>query len=354
MRPRLPLALALAVLVLLAGCAAPSLPTTPSDGRATDSPTASDPTDGNVGDTATSSPTSTPTPVEAAPNPWGDTVVVAVENRGDPDRDFESLVGNATAYWERNAERYAGYAVDYRVEPNATDPDVVVTVVDDVPPCGHTGHAVGCAPLVTRAAQIDRPERVWVQAGLSAESTVLVLKHELGHTLGLRHDDAPREVMRASSILSTQPRPNATERAFPWNDTSFTVRIEGGNGSDGVRSQVGHALDYYEDGPEGMPDDLSFRVVDGEADIVVDVTDQAACGGQLGSCVRTRGTDPDGDGAIEEYTHARITVAGVDTEAVGWHVGYWLAYAFGAEDDAAKPPPFQEADREERRNGWWT
>ena len=48
-----------------------------------------------------------------------------------------------------------------------------------------------------------------------------------------------------------------------------------------------------------------------------------------------------------------VTVDDLDTDAVGWHVGYWLAYAFGAEADADKPPPFRDASYRERRGEWW-
>jgi hypothetical protein len=67
----------------------------------------------------------------------------------------------------------------------------------------------------------------------------------------------------------------------------------------------------------------------------------------------SRGPDPDGDGASERYSQFTVTVVGVGTDAVGWHVGYWLAAAFGLEDDAEKPPPFRDASYQERRSEWW-
>ena len=61
----------------------------------------------------------------------------------------------------------------------------------------------------------------------------------------------------------------------------------------------------------------------------------------------------DGDGAVETYSELRISLVDLDTDAVGWHVGYWLAFGFGAEPDSEKPPPFRDASYEERRSAWW-
>ncbi|MFC6989665.1 matrixin family metalloprotease [Haloplanus sp. GCM10025708] len=280
---------------------------------------------------------------------------------GEPGRSFASHVRDAAAFWEANADRYAGYPVAYEVRPNATAPDVVVKFVQTIPDCGPTEDAVGCAPRVTAAGQIDRPETVWIRTGLSDESTRLVLKHEFGHTLGLGHDDAPRDVMRAASVLYTEPQPNATERSFPWDDAAFTVAVDAANASnpDGAREQVDHALGYYESGAPGMPSNVTFtRVAQADAggdraDVVVRFGPTEGCSKSRGSCINTVGTDPDGDGAIEVYTRAEITLLDVDTTAVGWHVGYWLAFVFGAEDDAEKPPPFRDAGYRERRGEWW-
>jgi hypothetical protein len=357
-------ALLLALVVLLAGCAGPT-DVGPTPTPAPEPTTAVQPetTTGNSTDegTATGDDTSTPTPVAAGESPWGsDPVVVGIDpGPAASEQNLTTIVREATAYWEANAEQYAGYAIDYRVDPDATDPDVRIEFVESVADCGDVADAVGCAPLITDRRQIDRPVGVSVVTGLSDESTVLVVQHELGHTLGLTHDDAPQDVMAARSVLFTQPRPDATERDFPWADGEFTVYVDAVNASDpaGVREQVGHALDYYEAGAPGMPDNLTFRRVDSraEADLVVDFADESPCdpGDGPGSCVATFGSDPDGDQAIEQYSRLRVTLVRLDTDAVGWHVGYWLAYGLGAEDDADKPAPFRDASYDERRSEWW-
>jgi hypothetical protein len=339
---------ALVCCLLVAGCAGPVEPgsATP-DAETTAAPDAAE-------------STATPTAASPGANPWGDDpVVVAVADGADPNRNVTPLVREATAYWEQNAERYAGYGIDYRVRPDAANPDLRIEFTETVPACGEVTDAVGCAPLVTDARQLDRPETVWVKGGLSDRSSVLVVKHELGHTLGLTHDDAPAAVMAAQSVLSTQPKPNATERDYPWADSEFTVHVGTANASNpaGASEQVDRALDYYAAGAPGMPDNLTFRRVadPDDAEIVVEFSDTSPCGpdDETGSCVGTRGIDPDGDGAIERYERTRITLVGLDTDAVGWHVGYWLAYALGAEDDPDKPDPFRDASYEERRSEWW-
>jgi hypothetical protein len=342
--------LVIVCLLVLAGCTTPFEPSA-ATGTDTAGPTA--------GGGATPSATPTERVGTAAPsaNPWGDEpIVVAVRDAGERDGGVESVVREATRFWEENDDAYLGFQVRYEVRPDARNPDLVVAVTDQLPECQGVSDAVGCAPRLTDARMVDRPETVWVKAGLSDRSTTLVTKHELGHTLGLDHGDAPRSVMQARSVIYTEPQPNATERAFPWADGDFTVRVDAENASnpDVVDRQVGHTLSYYEADAPGMPDDLSFsRTGASDAEIRVRFGEAENCRASSGSCVSTYGTDPDGDGAIETYTRVEITLVGLDADAVGWHVGYWLAHAFGAEADGEKPPPFRDAGYRERRSAWW-
>jgi hypothetical protein len=288
-------------------------------------------------------------------SPWGsEPIVVAVD--GPPGREVTPLVRQAATFWEEHAERYAGYPVEYEVRPNAANPDLVVRFVDEITGCESSHHTAGCAPYITNAAQIDRPVEVEIKTGLSDESTVQVVSHELGHTLGLGHGDEPQAVMRTGVTLTTLPQLNATERGFPWTDGDLTVYVDVDDAPDpaAARSQVRSALGYYERGAPGMPDNLTFEVVDDpDADIVVRYAPESPCTQGTGSCGSSRGPDPDGDGASEYYAQFTVTVVGIDTDAIGWHTGYWLAVAFGAEADADKPAVFRDASYGERRSEWW-
>ncbi|WP_367995998.1 zinc-dependent metalloprotease family protein [Haloferax volcanii] len=375
--------LLVAVLVVLAGCAAPVSPGTdgttattatsaaspPTTDSATESPAATaTPTTSPPSTTATVTPTAAPTesptpePTTAftpAPGygPWGSEPVVVAVEAPDDGRDYAALVSEATAFWEGNDSRYLEYEIDYEVDADARDPDLVVRFTDDIPECSGLDDAAGCAPYLTDAWQIDRPETVYVRTGYGDDSTVDIVAHELGHTLGLAHGDEPAELMNATGILYTLPRTNATEKAFPWDDPKFTVHIDDTNASDpdAAREQVRHALDYFEGGAPGMPDNLTYTYVDDPADAEVRISfaDSSPCAAGAASCAIAGGYDPDGDGALETYGSYRVVLVDLDTEAVGWHVGYWTAHYLGAEADDDKPEPFRNATYGERRSEWW-
>ncbi|ELZ92945.1 Matrixin [Haloferax mucosum ATCC BAA-1512] len=375
------------LLVVLAGCTAPLSPT--EDGRttttatpttaegqtpatATAEPTTTAQDTPPAPTTATPAPTTTPEPTTPAPTPeptptttpasgfgpWGsDPVVIAVEVPEGDDREYASLVSEAAAFWEANDARYLGYEIDYEVDADARNPDLVVRFSDDIPECSGQADAAGCAPYITDRRQIDRPETVYVRTGFGDRSTAEVIEHELGHTLGLDHDDEPAELMNATSILYTLPRTNATDKAFPWDDSSFTVYVNdtGAADTDAARDQVRNALDYYTDGAPGMPDNVTFTYVSDpdEAEVRISFAETSPCVRGAASCAAASGYDPDGDGALETYGGLRIVLVDLDTDAVGWHVGYWFAHYLGAEDDEDKPDPFRNATYSERRSEWW-
>lgn len=287
-------------------------------------------------------------------------LTVGVEAPPGDDRDYRPLVREALDYWEANAERYAGFPIRYDLAPDAADPDVTVRFVTGIDDCGSETHTAGCAPIIDRPAQVNRPVQVRVRTNFSDDSTVQVLKHEFGHTLGLHHDDDPQSVMQPRSLLTTLPQRNATDRAMPWADPGLSVYVDDSNVSAREREeterQVAGALGYFADGADGtVPDNVSFTRTDDRsaADVVVVFADSAPCTTGGGSCGELQGLDPDGDGELETYTRLRIVVAGVDAEARGWHVGFWLARGFGLTDDEL-PEPLASDDSRVRRSDWWT
>ena len=294
-----------------------------------------------------------------ASNPWpSDELVVAIDDSGNESRDYAPLVRRALSYWERNSARYAGYRLGYRLEPNATDPDIVVSFVDRIDTCDNISEVAGCAPYVTASTRVPDPARIQVRTGLSNESTILVIKHELGHTLGLDHGDAPKRVMASNTALTTLPQPNATEREFAWTHSELSVFVDYGSVSADrtIRRQVGHALEYFERGADGtVPENVSFRFTDNRstADVVIEFPAESPCTPDGGSCGYRFGHDLDGDGALETYNRLRITMTEIDAGAVGWHVGYWLGYGLGFDRPGDWPAPLRDATPEERRGAWW-
>lgn len=323
------LAVVLALLLVTAGCVATRAP------AELGSPTATEPT-GN--ETATAAPE---VPVPDRPSPWGErTLTVAVETPGT-DANVTPAVREAAAFWSENAEPYVGYAADLRVDPDAADPDITVRFVGSIESCAGTKHAVGCAPIA--GDRVRRPAVVKIRAGLDEESTVRVLKHEFGHALGLRHGDAPLDVMHPEMAVATTPKPNATDRAYPWANRTLAVYVDatGTADAEATDAAVDRALRYVEAADE-LPS-VTFRRVDAEADadVVVRVRDDPDPDGC--SCFRLRGPDPDRDGAPEEYRRLTISLQDASIDTVAWRVGDWLSYALGSEERADRPAAFREA-----------
>jgi len=386
-------ALLLVVAVVLAGCAAlPSDsddtgPTVSQPGAGADTATTAperDPTTAGTGDPATDgvrtdtlAATGTPeagtatatvtagTTRPAADNPWGEpTISVALVRNGHAETDYEASLREALDYWEHHIA-LADYRVGFEIvddDPGAAD--VRVEVQDTVESCGYDQgeNLVGCAPLIEPGVTPDRPATVRIEAGFDQRSTRSVLIHEFGHVLGLEHGEPPEVYMTANNTLFTVDRPDATERAYPWSTDDFRVFVDTSglpaDEHDGTREQVRHAVEYYDriaDVDPAVPDNVSLRFVDepAEANVVVSFPADLPCGASEGSCGGRFGPDLDGDGAIEYYNRLNVTVSGLETEARGWHVGYWFGRSLGIPEEEL-PAPFVDPTYRGIRSDWWT
>ncbi|WP_435175722.1 matrixin family metalloprotease [Halorussus sp. AFM4] len=376
-----------AVLVALAGCSGmvqerPETTTAEPTTTSPPAPTASTPaaeirTTSGAETTARTTTGAAPTGATAAPppsttvttptadNPWGKaTVTVTVDNEANASRNVTPLVRRTLAYWNRNASRYGDYAVRFMLT-KSTNADIRLEYVDQIAECGHErdDRTVGCAPVLESGTTAGASETVRIVAGYSNESTLQILRHEFGHVLGIEHGEEPMPTMRALGRYRHLARPNTTERPVPWSDPTLSVHVDASNVSsasrDDVKSQIGHALTYFETGADGrVPDNVTFVRTDNRsaADVRIAFPDDAFdCYGEEmdeGSCGTSWGYDTDVDAAFEYYSEWTVRVRGVDDEAVGWHVGYWLARALGLTDDEL-PSPFRDATYSERRSDWW-
>jgi hypothetical protein len=129
----------------------------------------------------------------------GETVTVRVDEQSTTPHDLQANAAETLAFWEENSETYAGFEVDFEVVAGET-PDLVIAYVDEPQGCadveGYSERVLGCAPVLQSNTRVPEPTVARVVAGprLLGKITITA-KHEIGHILGLGHDDEPREIM---------------------------------------------------------------------------------------------------------------------------------------------------------------
>ncbi len=132
-------------------------------------------------------------------HPFADrTVSVDVRADIDTPHDLEAITADALDYWAEHAETYAGFRVTFRrVDEN---PDLTIGFVDSPGVCtgvdGYDTRVLGCAPLLRAGRRVPDGLTAWVVAAERPIGKIrTTTKHEIGHVLGLDHDDEPRDIM---------------------------------------------------------------------------------------------------------------------------------------------------------------
>lgn len=323
------------------------------------------PSDSAIAGTVTQSEggvvTATDTPSERprGRSPWGkEVLVVAVRNQADPSRNVTGAVADALEYWEANVG-YGAYAAEFRLRPDATNPDVVVWYNDTIECTAHRV-AIGCAPLLDASSEIDPPVDVQLQYDpddnrRQVRNTAI---HEFGHLLGITHCQEPYWVMASSCAEPVPAAADAEGRDLAWRDGTVTVYVDDANVSEAeleeTRSQIGLALAYFEEAnPEEFPAEVTVVPVEDRfaADVSVEFLDRSACSDDAVVCYSREGRDFDNDGRMEYYTAGTVRVSpDTDVEARGWYVGWALAHQLSPGNI---PPVFEDASHRERRSRWW-
>jgi len=245
-------------------------------------------------------------------------VPVAIEH-GPEARDITDITLDALSFWEDNAKTYAGFDIRYtRVTEDAY---LTIDLAQTVTTCGiHSGDINGCADLPEE--ELPAALQATVETSLTDRAVFWTAVHELGHTLGLTHDDAPQYYM-------DERRPEPWER--DRTDVSF--------GFDAPTGDILAGLRWLAENTDSVRGEFQESETPA-AGILVDVAPDA-CEDPFAACTEWG----------ETYSDQVIIRLDQDLDAAvrDWHVAHLVATLAG------EVPGVLDADTpyEVRSSDWW-
>ena len=187
----------------------------------------------------------------------GRTQRVRVDVESESPHDLTEITAAALSFWEANSEEYAGFAVDFEIVETG-DPDVIVAYRDSPAGCEnvpqYSNLVLGCAPVLQAGYTVERPILGRVVAAARPPGAIRVTtKHEIGHMLGLNHDDEP------AFVMSNRPEdriPEYARRIDIW-ETVRSVHERAG----AITPVLNHGVELYTAGE----DEAAALALDGAA-----------------------------------------------------------------------------------------